>query len=76
VITSGEADVYDFDPGYDIAVTVSTSLREMILVWRGDLTWPTAVGSGAVEVHGPDALRRAVPRWFIPSPFVAVPRPG
>jgi DNA-binding HxlR family transcriptional regulator len=77
VITSGEeADVCDFDPGYDIAVTVSTSLRQMILLWRGDLTWPTALGSGAVEMHGPDALRRAVPRWFIPSPFVAVPRPG
>jgi hypothetical protein len=43
-------------------------------VWRGDLGWPNALRSGAVEVHGPEALRRAMPRWFTLSAFASVPR--
>jgi DNA-binding HxlR family transcriptional regulator len=81
VITSGEAevcdvDVCDVDPGYDVAVTVSSSLRRMIEIWRGDLGWPAALRSREVEVHGPAALRRAVPGWFTLSAFASAPRPA
>ncbi|MGE5291862.1 MAG: winged helix-turn-helix transcriptional regulator [Micromonosporaceae bacterium] len=76
VITSGEADVCDTDPGYAVAVTVTSSLRSMVEVWRGDLSWPDALRSGAVQVHGPQTLRRAVPRWFTLSSFASVPRPA
>jgi hypothetical protein len=61
------------DPGYDVAVTVSASLRRMIEIWRGDLGWPAALRSREVEVHGPVALRRAVPGWFTLSVFASVP---
>jgi DNA-binding HxlR family transcriptional regulator len=81
VITSGKAevcdvDVCDVDPGYDVTVTVSASLRRMIEIWRGDLGWPAALRSREVEVHGPVALRRAVPGWFTLSVFASVPRPA
>jgi hypothetical protein len=76
VITSDEVDVCDDDPGFPVAVTVSTSLRRMIEIWRGDLTWAAALRAGALEVHGPQSLRRAVPTWFTLSPFAAVPRPA
>jgi DNA-binding HxlR family transcriptional regulator len=75
VITSDDVDVCDDDPGFPVAVTVSTSLRRMIEIWRGDLTWAAALRAGALEVQGPRALRRAVPAWFTLSPFAAVPRP-
>lgn len=75
VIGSGEADVCDFDPGHAVTVTVTASLRHMVRIWRGDLPWSDALRAGAVEVHGPEALRRAVPRWFTLSPFAVVPRP-
>jgi DNA-binding HxlR family transcriptional regulator len=75
VITPGEADVCDTDPGYDVTVTLTSSLRRMVEVWRGDLTWSDAVRSGALEVDGPTAVRRQVPGWFALSPFAAVPRP-
>ena len=76
VIESGEADVCDEDPGHPVAVTVTASLRRMTEVWLGDLTWPEALRSGAVEVHGPEPLRRAFPGWLTLSVFAAVPRPA
>jgi HxlR-like helix-turn-helix len=76
VITRREADVCDADPGYAVAVTVTASLRSMVQVWRGDLGWSDALRAGAVEVRGPETLRRAVPRWFTLSGFATVPRPG
>ena len=76
VITRGEVDVCDVDPGHAVAVTVTASLRSMVNLWRGDLSWSNALRAGAVEVHGPEGLRRAVPSWFTLSSFAAVPRPA
>ena len=75
VLTEQETDVCDVDPGFDVAVTVSSSLRTMTEVWRGDLDWPAALRSGSLEVQGPEAMRRAVPDWFTLSSFAGVPRP-
>ena len=76
VITRGEVDVCDVDPGHAVAVTVTASLRSMVNLWRGDLSWSKALRAGAVQVHGPEGLRRAVPGWFTLSSFAAVPRPA
>ena len=34
-----DVDVCDFDPGYDVAATVHTSLRTLTEIWRGDRPW-------------------------------------
>lgn len=75
MLTSEEADVCDFDPGFDVAVTITSNLRTLTAIWRGDLAWPAALRSGSLEVQGAEALRRAVPSWFRLSAFAAVPRP-
>ncbi|HET9076242.1 MAG TPA: helix-turn-helix domain-containing protein [Acidimicrobiales bacterium] len=74
VITDAEVDVCDTDPGHEVSVTVTVDLRCMTRIWRGDLSWSDAVGSGAMALHGPATLRRAVPEWFTPSRFASVPR--
>jgi len=76
VITPEQADVCDADPGYPVAVMVTASLRQMVLLWRGDLNWPEALSSGAIQLSGPQTLRRALPRWFKLSAFAVVPRPA
>ena len=76
MLTPVEADVCDVDPGYPVAVTVTASLRRMVEIWRGDVSWSWAMRSGAVELYGPAAVRRALPRWFGPSTFASVPRPA
>jgi DNA-binding HxlR family transcriptional regulator len=80
VITASEAevdsDVCDTDPGYPAAVTVISQLRTMVRIWRGDISWATALRTEQLQVQGPQRLRRALPRWFALSEFAAVPRPA
>ncbi|GIH99328.1 winged helix-turn-helix transcriptional regulator [Planobispora takensis] len=75
VIASGDADVCDQDPGHPPTVRITARLRRMIEIWRGDLAWPEALRSSAVEVYGPQQLRRSVPAWFKLSSFAHTPRP-
>jgi DNA-binding HxlR family transcriptional regulator len=76
VVSDGEADVCDFDPGYDVAGTVETSLRILTRIWRGDVGWSHALLDGSVAVSGPAEVRRAVPNWIGQSLLSAVPRPA
>jgi DNA-binding HxlR family transcriptional regulator len=75
VLESRDADVCDVDPGHEVALTVRTSLRGMVQVWRGDLGWAAALRGGAIQLRGPAELSRALPTWFTLSPFAGVPRP-
>ncbi len=76
VINSGEVDMCDIDPGFDVAVSVSAGLRQMTEIWRGNLTWSDAIRSGDVTISGPTALRRSLPSWFELSTFASIPRPA
>ena len=74
VLTPEAVDVCDFDPGYDVAVSVAGTLRRMVEIWRGDLGWQAAIRSGSVQLRGPERFRRAVPKWFPASHFAGVAR--
>lgn len=76
ILTPDTADVCDADPGYEVSVTLTADLRRMVQIWRGDLPWRDALRSGALEVQGPEPLRRRVPDLFSLSPFATVPRPA
>ena len=75
VMADGEADVCDADPGHPVTLRVTASLRRLVQVWRGDVTWRAVQSTGEVTVDGPTPLCRAMPDWFTLSPFAAVPRP-
>lgn len=74
VLTPEGVDICDFDPGYDVAVSVTGTLRRMVEIWRGDLGWPAALRSGVIQLQGPERFRRAVPKWFPPSHFAGTTR--
>lgn len=74
VMADAEIDVCDVDPGFEVGVWVTGSLRQVVEVWRGDVGWMQALSSGSIDLRGPEALRRSVPLWFPPSQFAAVPR--
>jgi len=75
VISDGSVDVCDDDPGKPLAATLTSSLRVLVDVWRGERSWADAVRSGALAVDGPTDTRRALPTWFTLSVFAGVPRP-
>ncbi len=76
MVSEGAADVCDFDPGYEVAATVDTSLLALTQIWRGDLSWSHAVRDGDVTIHAATNVRRAVPDWLGQSLAAAVPRPA
>jgi DNA-binding HxlR family transcriptional regulator len=76
MVADGLADVCDFDPGYEAAATVSTSLRTLSQIWRGDQSWQRAVLDGSVSIDAPREVARAVPTWIGQSSLAAVPRPA
>jgi DNA-binding HxlR family transcriptional regulator len=80
VVSGGEVDVCDVDPGYEVTASMGGSLRDLARIWRGELAWPRALRTGAVTVDGPATVRRAVPQWLgistIASVAAAQPRPA
>ena len=73
VVAQAETDVCDVDPGFEVAVTITASLRTLTAVWRGDVEWFAALRSGSLEVQGPSEVRRAVPGWFTDSSSGGIP---
>jgi DNA-binding HxlR family transcriptional regulator len=76
VVTEGEVDVCDVDPGFETVATLRTSLREFTRVWRGDQSWSGALRSGTVRITGSDSVRRAVPHWLGQSTLARTARPA
>ncbi|MEV0674785.1 helix-turn-helix domain-containing protein [Mycobacterium sp. NPDC050441] len=75
-VSDGQADVCDFDPGYEVAGTVQTDLRTLVEIWRGDVGWARAVLDGSVALSGSADVRRAIPKWLGQSTAAAIPRPA
>ena len=75
VISSGDVDVCDDDPGDEPVASVQTSLRTLTEVWRGDKAWSAARGDGSMRVVASREVAAALPGWFLLSPFAGVPRP-
>jgi DNA-binding HxlR family transcriptional regulator len=74
-LTRDDADVCDYDPGHELDVTVTGTLRGLTEVWLGELSWKRAQRDGGIQIDGPTNLRRALPTWFLLSSAAAVPRP-
>jgi DNA-binding HxlR family transcriptional regulator len=74
VVDDQAVDVCDADPGHPTTLTVVTSLRLLVQVWRGDAGWAAAMHQG-LHIEGPQWAQRALPRWLRLSAFAAVPRP-
>jgi DNA-binding HxlR family transcriptional regulator len=60
------------DPGIDVDLYLSTTLPDMIYIWRGDLSLADALDEGRFEALGEAWARRALPHWLARSKFVHV----
>lgn len=70
IVASGDSiEICDFDPGFDVVATLSGSLRTLVRVWRGYLSWAAALATGALDVSGSTETQRAVPQWLGQSVF-------
>jgi DNA-binding MarR family transcriptional regulator len=60
----GACDLCVDDPGFEVDLHVVVTLRDMIYIWRGDLTVARAQDAGRLEAHGSARARKALSRWL------------
>jgi DNA-binding HxlR family transcriptional regulator len=69
VFDRGEPSVCVQHPGFDADLLVTTSTPALAEVFQGLDTWAGAVASGRITLDGQPRLVRAMPSWFLWSPF-------
>jgi DNA-binding HxlR family transcriptional regulator len=72
VSENGRTELCIEDPGFEVNLYLTTTLRDMIYIWRGDLALARAVDEGRLEVLGEAWARRALPHWLARSKYAAV----
>jgi DNA-binding HxlR family transcriptional regulator len=72
VLDRGEASVCNQHPGYDSDVIVSCPTPTLSGVFNGVESWGHAIATGSILVDGPPRFVRALPRWFLGSPFTSL----
>lgn len=74
VVDDGGVDLCSIDPGYDVDILISGSLRSMTAVWMGMVQIGDEVAAGRLSVDGDGALARSLNDWLGLSRFAPLPR--
>ncbi len=69
VFERGDVSVCLQYPGFETDVLVQATTPALAEVFNGLERWDRAVGSGSITIAGPPRLARALPKWFLWSPF-------
>jgi DNA-binding HxlR family transcriptional regulator len=69
----GDVDLCPTDPGLDVNLYVTTTLRALTRVWMGDLRASAAIDSGELRLSGARELRDRFPRWLSASVYATIP---
>ncbi len=64
VCNDGSVDMCIKHPGFDVDVTIRADIRRFVEAWRGFRNLKREIESGAIQVVGPEALRRRFPKWL------------
>ena len=65
----GKVDLCNADPGFEVDLFVTGSLRAMTAVWMGVTTVKQEVEAGHLEIQGDKAMASAMQEWLGLSPF-------
>jgi DNA-binding HxlR family transcriptional regulator len=69
VSAMGIVDLCNANPGFEIDILVSGSLRAMTSVWMGISTIKSEAASGALHIDGEPTIASAMQEWLGLSPF-------
>jgi DNA-binding HxlR family transcriptional regulator len=65
----GKVDLCNSDPGFEVDLCITGSLRAMTSVWMGVTTIRHEVDSGALDVEGDRKIAEIMEKWLGLSPF-------
>jgi DNA-binding HxlR family transcriptional regulator len=69
VIENGEVDLCGFDPGFEINLFVSSSLRALTAIWLGLSSVKVEISRGELELTGEKNVAAAMQQWLGLSTF-------
>ncbi|MEX2479545.1 MAG: helix-turn-helix domain-containing protein [Gammaproteobacteria bacterium] len=69
VLRDGKADICDRDPGYELDLLLSGSLRAVTEVWLGRTSLSRALARRSIRLAGDRALERSLQQWFSLSAY-------
>jgi DNA-binding HxlR family transcriptional regulator len=69
VVDAGNVDLCSTDPGFEVDLLVSGSLRSMTAVWMGHTTIRQELAANRIEMTGDKAIAQSMQRWLGLSPF-------
>lgn len=73
IAKENDVDVCVKDPGKDVDVYFTCTVKNMIDVWMGDISYRKAVSSGELKVVGPGVLTKNIFSWIDISIFADLP---
>jgi hypothetical protein len=71
VVEGSTVDLCSFDPGFEVDLLVTASLRAMTAIWMGVARLNGEIAGGRVRLEGDRAIARDMQRWLGLSPFAA-----
>lgn len=73
IARENDVDVCAKDPGKDVDVYLTCTVKTMINVWMGEISYRKAVKSGELKVVGPRVLTQNIFNWLNASIFSDLP---
>lgn len=74
VVENSDVELCYYDPGYEIDLLVTGSLRSVTSVWMGLSRLSQEIAARQVQIDGDPALAREVGRWLESHPMNKAPR--
>ncbi|MDM7933191.1 helix-turn-helix domain-containing protein [Tabrizicola sp.] len=74
VVESDNVDLCSFDPGFEVDLLVTSSLKTMTSIWMGLTRLGSEVDAGRVQLDGDPAVSHSMQLWLKLSPFAPVAR--
>lgn len=74
VVADGEVDLCGFDPGFEVDLLITGSLRSMTAVWMGISAIRQEVEAGRLELLGDREIAQTMQIWLGLSTFAGEPR--
>ena len=73
VVAGRQVEVCILDPGKDVDIYFTCTVRLMCELWMQQKSYRQAVADGSLTLVGPKALTRNVEKWLKPSIFAGIP---
>lgn len=74
IVEDGRIELCIKDPGRDVDVFLTCTVRTMHDVWTGDRSYADAIAAGDLIISGHPVLTRDIRAWLRPSVFADAPR--